>query len=230
MSSPNTPKQASGQETNKNKVDPKVNFLGVQPLSDEKIAQMSQQLIEQMGKQESQNAGTIRQILVQMLQESGSLAHRLKMPESQLEGIYNIGYQCYNQTNYKKAIGIFRLLFLLNPLETKYIFSLGLSLEKDKQFYPASTAYMLYGFLEENNPVPPFRTAICFLEMGESLVAQIMFEKCIDLCKGKEGMQALEQRAVLFLAGLRKPAAAPAASQESTPSQGTKSSTTAKSK
>jgi type III secretion system low calcium response chaperone LcrH/SycD len=206
MTSSNAPKATSTTDTAKSTVNPQVNFLGIQSLSAEKIEEMSQHILEQMGKEESNNAGTIKQILTEMIQQSGSLAERLKMPESQLEGIYNIGYQCYNQTNYKKAIGIFRLLFLLNPLETKYIFSLGLSLEKDKQFYPASTAYLLYGFLEENNPVPPFRTAICFLEMGEHLVAQIMFEKTIELCQAKEGMQALEQRAQLFLAGLKKPA------------------------
>lgn len=198
--------QSSPKKDVKDSVNPQVSFLGTQPFSAEAVEKMSQEMLDRVGKEKLEGGPTVKEIISQIVKESGTLAQQLKIDAGKLEAIYNIGYQCHNQGNYKKSIGVFRLLFLLNPLETKYLFSLGLSLEKDKQFYAASTAYMLNTLLDESNPVPTFRTGICFLELKKSVVAEIMFEKAISQCKGKPGMEAVSQRAKLFLSGLKKPA------------------------
>lgn len=204
----NPSKQANATSTEEsdvqNKIDPHHSFLGKNIVSDEQIQLMTKCYEDFKNGESKKNSQSVKQLIEKMVAENGTIAEKIDMKPEQLENIYNVGYQCFQQGNYKKAVGIFRLLFVMNPLETKYIFSLGLSLEKDKQIYPASTAYLLNTFLDETNPVPTFRVGVCFLEMKENIVAQAMFLKTIELCKGRENFTNIAERATLFLKGLQE--------------------------
>lgn len=150
------------------------------------------------------DAVNIKAFLHSIVKEAGTLFQHYKLTSDQMEGMYNIGYQSFQQGNFKKAIRTFRILFLLNPLETKYLFSLGLSLERNKQYFEAATAYLTHVCLDEQNPIPTFRTAICFLEIGEDVAARVILRKVIKQCGDKVQFQVIRERAELFLAGLGK--------------------------
>lgn len=181
------------------------NFLGTTSWTKQELDKYVEKVIDQMGKGDSDSKITIKELITLIVEQSGALYDRYNISKAQMEGIYNVGYQAFNQGNYKQAVGMFRLLFILNPLETKYVFSLGLSLEKSKQYFEAATAYMMNYHLDETNPIPYFRTGVCFLELGESIVAADMFYKTIECCGTAPEYKTIAERTKLFLSGIEAP-------------------------
>lgn len=186
-------------------------FLGTQPMTREQLRAQTQAILELMKTttiDPNNQPMSVNEVVRRLVDKAGPIYKQCKMTDAQMEGMYNVGYQAFQQGNYRHAIGAFRMLFMLNPLEKKYIFSLGLSLERSKKFFEGATAYMMHAALDEANPVPIFRAAICFLEFGEPGAARIYFLKTLKLC-GEDPMYVMvSNRAKLFLNGLDNPATA----------------------
>lgn len=140
--------------------------------------------------------------VIAALKSLPSIHESLDIPRAQVEGIYNLGYQNYNQGRYEKSIHYFRLAYILDPLNEKYLFSLGLSLEKERQHFEGASAYLLWSQLQPMSPLGDFRAAVCFIEMGDKRAAQSIFESAVRKCGDDKRFEPVLQRALLYLEGL----------------------------
>jgi type III secretion system low calcium response chaperone LcrH/SycD len=146
---------------------------------------------------------SLKEVLHQLLEHSKNLKDSYKLTTDQLEGLYSVAYHAFAQNDFQQAIGIFRLLCLLSPLEKRYAFALGLSLEKNKCFFEAATAYLFCSQIEDQNPIPFFRAAICFIELEEEQLAANFFRKTIKKCRSSEDEKHIKERSKIFLLQIR---------------------------
>lgn len=183
------------------------NFMGLGSMTQEQLETHLSEVIKinkQTATLDSDDKVTMRELLVALADEVGTLNDIAKLPPEQKEGVYSLGYQAYNQGNYEQAIHFFRLLYMLDPLNERNLFALGLALEKSNQYFEALTAYMACSYLESENPVFYFRSGICFIELGEESSAYHMYGLTQKHCKGKKEFAVLFERAKLFSEGIRK--------------------------
>lgn len=146
--------------------------------------------------------------VLQALRSMPSIHTSLNIPKPQVEGIYNLGYQNYNQGQYEKSIHYFRLAYILDPLNEKYLFSLGLSLEKERLYFEAASAYLLWSQMQAGSPLGDFRAAVCFMELGDKRAAASIFRAAVEKCGEDARFEPVQQRALLYLEGMNSDAAA----------------------
>lgn len=160
--------------------------------------------VENLEKQDDvkSNPGVSQSDILQTLRSLPSIHETLNIPRPQVEGIYNLGYQNYNQGRYEKSIHYFRLAYILDPLNEKYLFSLGLSLEKEHQFFEGASAYLLWSQLQPTSPLGDFRAAVCFIEMGDKRAAESIFQSAVHKCGEEKRFEPVLQRTLLYLEGL----------------------------
>jgi tetratricopeptide (TPR) repeat protein len=171
------------ESKNKNKVYQ--DFMGNLSMSQAELEDYFKSL--QPLSNSSEQTATIKEVLTGYAEYSSQQSTRPKFSSKELDSIYTLAYQTYTLKHYKQAIGILRMLFTLNPLNLSYSYYLGLALEKSGKFFEASTAFLLNSELDETNPNPLFKAALCFIQMGEKSSADQMFKKALKRCgNGKE--------------------------------------------
>lgn len=155
------------------------------------------------GQKDLKSTGSISlEQILQALRDMPSIHTSLNIPKPQVEGIYNLGYQNYNQGQYEKSIHYFRLAYILDPLNEKYLFSLGLSLEKERLYFEAASAYLLWSQMQSGSPLGDFRAAVCFMELGDRRAAASIFKAAVGKCGEETRFEPVKQRALLYLQGL----------------------------
>lgn len=152
---------------------------------------------------DSAGSGITLDQIIEALRQMPSIHESLNIPKPQVEGIYNLGYQNYNQGQYDKSTQYFRLGYILDPLNEKYLFSLGLSLEKEKQYFEAASAYLLWSQMQVESPLGDFRAAVCFMELGDKRAAESIFRTAAEKCGTEARYEPVLQRTELYLEGLK---------------------------
>ncbi len=184
-------------------------FLGGEGFSASDLERLIQRYREnqaselpEKGEWEKPGPGITLEQILDALRQMPSIHESINIPKSQVEGIYNLGYQNYNQGQYDKATQYFRLGYILDPLNEKYLFSLGLSLEKERQFFEAASAYLLWSQMQVHSPLGDFRAAVCFMELGDKRAAQSILRAAVEKCGTEARFEPVLQRAMLYLEGL----------------------------
>lgn len=180
------------------------NFMGINVGTMEELRNRHVEAI--MNMKEDDNRPTGEEVFNEMLpffKQAPSWSKLLNISDGQVEGIYNMGYQAYNQGKYEEAVSYFRVLYMLCPANEKYMFSLGLALERQRKFYEAATAYLYWSLLEQDKPLGYFRAGICFLEMEDQEAADDMFKKAIEISGDDDRYLPIKERSVLFRIGIR---------------------------
>lgn len=126
------------------------------------------------------------------------------VPDDAMESLYSQAYLLYNTGRYKDAIQVFRLLALLNPMESKFIMGLAACFHMMKEYRSASSTYALVSILDPQNPIPCYHNSDCYLQMGDKLSAMAILDMAIKRAGEKPEFAALKQRAMITLDALKK--------------------------
>lgn len=139
----------------------------------------------------------------------GTVKDMLGITEDSIESLYGQAYLLYNTGRYRDAIQVFRLLIMLNPLESKYIMGLGASLHMLKEYKAAAATYALVSTLDPENPIPHYHSSDCYIQMGDKLSAAASLEMAVKRAGEKAEFAALKKRAEITLETVKKELAAP---------------------
>ncbi|RDB31315.1 tetratricopeptide repeat protein [Candidatus Similichlamydia laticola] len=151
--------------------------------------------------QKTTNAPSLKE-LIGVIQTLPPLYESVDLSQEKVESIYALGYQAYEQGRYEDAIKHFRLAYMLDSRNDKYLFSLGLALEKNKDFFQATTAYQFWSSFHPESPFGHFRTGICFLEMEDIASAKSFFQESLSLSKVNNDFSPIYERTLLYISGL----------------------------
>lgn len=89
------------------------------------------------------------------------------MTEVDLEPFYAYAYAQYGGGNLTEAADLFRLLCTRRPLEARFWFGLGATLQETGSYGDALHAWAMAALLRGEDPYPHFHAAECYLSLNE---------------------------------------------------------------
>ena len=104
---------------------------------------------------------------LEVIAGGGTLASMRGLTPDEIETIYAIGFNLYNQGKYATAEPMFQFACLYSHLEPRYWTALGDCRQMAKNYQPAIDSYGMAFMLDVDNPWPTIQAAICYLAVGD---------------------------------------------------------------
>lgn len=96
----------------------------------------------------------------------------LDLTEEEVERFYAFGFAQYGSGHFLEAADCFRLLCTRRPLEPKFWFALGATLQETGSFQDALHSWAMAALLKKEDPYPHFHAAECCFSLKQSSEAQ----------------------------------------------------------
>lgn len=90
---------------------------------------------------------------------------RAKLSDEEMEQFYAYGFAQYNSGNWNEAADVFRVLCTRRPLESRFWFGLGATLQEAKSYTDSLHAWAMAALLREEDPFPHFHAAECYFSI-----------------------------------------------------------------
>ena len=87
------------------------------------------------------------------------------MTEEEIEQFYAYGFAQYGSGNWSGAVDVFRVLCTRRPLEPKFWFALGATLQEAGSYQDALYSWAMASLLNAKDPYPHFHAAECCLSL-----------------------------------------------------------------
>lgn len=85
----------------------------------------------------------------------------LLLTEEEMEKFYSYGFAQYGCGNWAEAADVFRLLCTRRPLEGRFWFGLGATLQEAGNYEEALHSWAMVSLLQKEDPFPHFHAAEC---------------------------------------------------------------------
>jgi len=132
--------------------------------------------------------------------EGRTLADIHGITPQDLEAIYSVAFNQYNNQRYDEAVKVFKFLCMHDHFQEKYWMGLGATHQMMKDFKLAASAYGYAYLLDSDNPKPPLHAADCFMADGNTKDAESALHLVLELTKDKqEEFAAVRQRATVLM-------------------------------
>ncbi|MBU6383809.1 MAG: tetratricopeptide repeat protein [Verrucomicrobia bacterium] len=99
------------------------------------------------------------------------------LEEAEVERFYAFGFAHYGSGHLHEAADVFRVLCTRRPLESKFWFALGATLQEAMSYQDALHSWAMAALLKRDDPYPHFHAAEC----------------CLSLQKVKDAAKALRE-------------------------------------
>ena len=83
------------------------------------------------------------------------------------EQFYSYAFAQYQSGNWTQAIEVFQILCARRPLEARFWFGLGASLQEGNDYEKALRAWAMTALLDQENPYPHFHAAECSFSLKD---------------------------------------------------------------
>lgn len=183
-------------------------YLGIQQFTSEQLEQFFEKFVTtnlseaEKKKQEEEFINALPPSLQTLARDTTPSYEGYGYTKAHVESIYSIGYQFYNTGKWSYAITCFRLCVSYDAQDEKYLFSLALALEKDRQYYEAMTAYVSWHRLQPESPLSFYRAGLCLYELGKNTLALQYLQRAVTMIGSNEEWSGIQQRARLLIDGL----------------------------
>lgn len=85
----------------------------------------------------------------------------LTLSEEEVERFYAYGFAQYGSGSWSEAADVFRVLCTRRPLEPRFWFALGATLQEAGSYYDALHSWAMAALLKKEDPYPHFHAAEC---------------------------------------------------------------------
>ncbi|GAB4271241.1 MAG: SycD/LcrH family type III secretion system chaperone VcrH [Opitutales bacterium] len=92
--------------------------------------------------------------------------------DEDMEGIYAVGFNLYNNGKYEDALKVFQFLCFFDHFNRKYWMALGGARQMLKSYKDAIDAYSVATVLKVHDPMAPLQAASCYLALGDAKSAK----------------------------------------------------------
>jgi len=89
----------------------------------------------------------------------------LLLNEDEVERFYAYGFAQYGTGNWSEAADVFRVLCTRRPLEPRFWFALGATLQEAGQYNDALHSWAMAALLKKEDPYPHFHAAECYFSL-----------------------------------------------------------------
>ncbi len=150
--------------------------------------------------------GTMKELMEKGFNKNLTPKDSLQLSNEVMETIYSHGYTLYNTGRYSESGYIFRLLIMLDYMESKYQMGLAACLHMEKRYLNAAQLYMMTAILAPGNPLPYYHAADCFIQIGSPSSATFMLQMAIEEADEKAEFGILTERCRMMKESLRESA------------------------
>lgn len=89
------------------------------------------------------------------------------LSDSDAELFYSHAFSHYQSGNWAEAADIFRVLCTRRPLDSRFWFGLGATLQEGGSYFDALHAWAMSALLQKDDPYPHFHAAECCFSLGD---------------------------------------------------------------
>jgi type III secretion system low calcium response chaperone LcrH/SycD len=166
--------------------------------------EVAKETIDNLGIQASEEMKQAIEKLVTDVYEKGMLPKdAMGLSDEMVESMYNFAYRLYNTGKYDQASQIFRLLVMLNPIESRFMMGLAACYHMRKDYFNAATCYTICNILDPRDPLPHYHISDCYIETGQLDLAIKELEVCILCAEKFPVFEAIKDRAKITLDALQ---------------------------
>ncbi|SIO28610.1 SycD/LcrH family type III secretion system chaperone [Halodesulfovibrio marinisediminis] len=137
-------------------------------------------MIEEQTMVEEQDE-LLAKALKAVLEDGAVLSELQGISEDDMEHTYAFAYEKYMAGNYKDAFEVFKLLTLMNHLESRFWLGLAGCAQELEALDIAIEAYAMAGFLEPENPIISLFGGTCLYKVGNFEAAKLALEAGVEL-------------------------------------------------
>jgi len=138
---------------------------------------------------------SIDQILEHFLTSGGVFKDAHGITDEEIEAIYSVAYNLYENGKYDDALQVFKFLCFFDHLEKKYWLGLGAVHQMLKQYDDAVNAYSMAAMLDIDDPAPASHAADCLLLAGKKEEAESALNFVLEFAPENEQGKPFRQRA-----------------------------------
>ncbi|MCG8530944.1 MAG: SycD/LcrH family type III secretion system chaperone [Desulfovibrionales bacterium] len=123
----------------------------------------------------------------------------LGITEGQMEAMYAVAYNQFQNGKYDDAAKSFSLLSMFDPLEYKYLFGIASCFHMKGDYQAASLYYIVASGLDENDPAPFLHVGECMLAMKDKEGATEALKIALERSGDKPQYAPMRKRAEVML-------------------------------
>jgi type III secretion system low calcium response chaperone LcrH/SycD len=90
------------------------------------------------------------------------------LTDEETEKFYAFGFAQYGSGNWNQAADVFRVLCTRRPLESRFWFALGATLQEAGSYQDALSSWAMAALLQKEDPYPHFHAAECCFSLQMS--------------------------------------------------------------
>jgi len=158
-------------------------------------------MVDQLSKEAEKK---LEQILDHFFSVGGVFKDAHGITDEEMEAIYSIGYNLYQNGKYDDALNVFKFLCFFDHLEKKYWIGLGAVHQMMGNYEKAIEAYSYAAFLDLEDPRPAIHAADCHLILGNKEAAESALNAVIEFCSEDPEKKSYVDRAKTLLGMLKQ--------------------------
>ncbi len=105
------------------------------------------------------------------------MAESFALTDEAAEQFYAFGYAQYDTGNWQKAADAFSVLCARRPLDARFWFGLGATLQESGDYSGALNAWAMTALLDRNDPYPHYHAAECSISLKNIQDAQLALKE-----------------------------------------------------
>lgn len=150
------------------------------------------------------NEEELGQIIDQLLGGEKTLGDIRGLTTQEIEAIYTVAYNLFENAKYEDALKVFGFLCLYSHLDKRFWLGAAACHQQLKNFAEAVDAYSMTAVLDVEDPTPSLQAAMCYLSMGNLDKAESGCESAIHWSGENVAHAATKARAEALLGVVRE--------------------------
>ena len=121
-----------------------------------------------------------------------------------MEQLYAYGHKLFSTQKYQDSAKLFQVLYLLDPMDTRFALGIAASYQMDKNYESAIAWYLALAILDQESPLPFYYISDCFLKLDHLAASLGALEQTVDRCGDNPHYTSLKTRATLMIESIGK--------------------------
>ena len=109
----------------------------------------------------------LQELVVECLVDGIPLSAVKGFDDDEIEAVYNVAYNLYQQRQYGKAEQLFTFLTVHEHTDSRFSLGLGGCYQLAEKYQQAITAYSCAALVDATNPMPAFHACECYMALAD---------------------------------------------------------------
>lgn len=119
--------------------------------------------------------------------------------DDEMEAVYTLGFNYYNQGKFEEAMRLFGFLLMHDQMERRYYKAFGSCQHMLKKYTEAIRNYSMASLFDLSDPEPTFHTAECMIALGMKQEAKEALDLVVRQTAKRPEYAAMNERSAAML-------------------------------